>query len=316
MIVAYLPGNTRPLADHARAAGVAIRFRAPSLAGAPVPDATAVYCPGCDEIAARYAAFGVPRITSLPLGDDAPNEWAELPPMPRLLLVFPGPTALDALRTAGIDPLAPGLPAIGVNAATSYIACDYWLALDGQRRYPNVPPVIGKPVWLVADQPKAHALGDFFRVSRLLGETVAGPYTSVTALRLAAAIKPAELLIAGLDLIPGPGIDGAHPNRDAARFASERSQVAPLLAQLAAAGITVRRLQPAPAGDDLTHISGIGEHLRDELAQLGIATYQDLIAAASDEHQRGALVAIRGVSARNLALWARTAAALIDERGS
>jgi hypothetical protein len=46
---------------------------------------------------------------------------------------------------------------------------------------------------------------------------------------------------------------------------------------------------------------------------LGVYTFAELIEAAADDIKRKALIAVKGISPRNLDLWARTAAALIAE---
>jgi len=299
VLIVYVDGNTQPLAAALRATRSDVGIRAPYLWAGEVESATEIYAPGRPDIVAAYVARGAREVQ---IGQMLPDSTQEALHRPEhLAIACPGPHLLATWQAHRSD--LQFATVLGVNTAVALVLCDWWLALDGHSTH-GVGPVLGDPVRLMPDhQPGA---GRWASLGAIAPDVTQGGYTFAAALRLALALRPGTLSIAGWDWEDGPGADGRSAGRDAARWAAEAQEVLPLVDALRAAGVQVHRLRPpGEAGEPqaLMPLPALDRVREQQLAALGITARQHLAAALRERPHE--LLALPRVGARTLQTWAQ-----------
>ena len=311
-VVAYLTGPLRALAQAAKAAGAPMQFREPSMWDGTIVPGHDCYAPAHPRIREAYANAGASVLETLPMIAIAQEITGPLPTPARVLIACPGPHLLESLQ-AHPEASAADL-VIVVNQAAAFVAGDWWIALDGHTTR-GAGDVMGEPTAIVADDARQPpSMGTYRRLSAL-GKVSQHGLSLIAAITAAAALRPSEIILAGVDWVPGAGIDGGTTNRGADRWAQESQQAEAILHQLAQDGIPSYRLHPdgnvtpyadAPAATltPLTSLSGLGDRLADTLhAAHGIDSVEALREAAATLQGRRELAKLRGITTDLLVDW-------------
>ena len=257
-LLVYCDGDTRALASRLAAAGHGrVSWRAAYLWAGEVESCARVYAARAD-IRAAYAAAGVPILSDLP----------EVPTLP---LPAPGGVVVIAAPGPSLDASCDALPAdahiIAINTAVGWVRAGWWLALDGYGSIPTVlrglgRSVLGDPLRLITPR----TLGELGQGRGLVVDTVwpdrqQSEYSLLVAVEIALALRPARLVLRGVDLIPGDGCDGPGGNRGAGRFARERELLDQLLASARAQGVAVDWPQAQTTAPALAPVAPTGDEL-------------------------------------------------------